>query len=392
MVLIPNDVGIRLRMQTEASLLQVAPVSEIPADLVELRPGQAFSAKIQEVLPENTYKALVAGRSLTLALPQGAKAGDTLELVVVDRTPRMIVAQLAAQTTPEAAATSVGDPFTKLSGAAQLIGSLLARDGTSPPPAALTRGQPLLASASTSSAGLAAELAPQLAKAVGQSGLFYEAHQVQWVMGQRPMTDLLAEPQGQHSTAEALPARGQESSGVVARPTSGAARPSDLTGPMVLLQNLFRNDEARQQSSVQSTPVAAAAANATPAVAAAMPEEIRPLVQQQLDAAATQRMAWHGEVWPGQVLDWQIEPDGQRSGNEQADAERGWITSMRLITPRLGEIDARISLTPQGARITIATPTGASAADLQGAAPSLEKSMAAAGVPLLALQVRHATE
>jgi hypothetical protein len=391
MVLIPNDVGIRMRMQTEASLLQIAPVSEIPADLVELRPGQAFSAKIQEVLPENTYKALVAGRSLTLALPQGAKAGDTLELVVVDRTPRMIVAQLAGQSSPEAAATGTGDPFTKLSGAAQLIGSLLARDGTSPPPAALTRGQPLLASASTNSAGLAAELAPQLAKAVGQSGLFYEAHQVQWVMGQRPMTDLLAEPQAKHSPAEALPARGQESSGVMARPASGAARPAEFSGPMVLLQNLFRSEEARQQGSAQSTP-AAAAANATPAVAAAIPEEIRPLVQQQLDAAATQRMAWHGEVWPGQVLDWQIEPDGQRTDNEQADSERGWITSMRLITPRLGEIDARISLTPQGARITIATPTGASAADLQGAAPSLEKSMAAAGVPLLALQVRHATE
>jgi hypothetical protein len=35
------------------------------------------------------------------------------------------------------------------------------------------------------------------------------------------------------------------------------------------------------------------------------------------------------------------------------------------------------------------TPVGASAADLLDAAPMLEKSMTAAGVPLLALQVRH---
>ncbi|MBK8120176.1 MAG: hypothetical protein IPK39_14130 [Sulfuritalea sp.] len=75
MVLIPNDVGVRMRMQTEAALQPIAPVAEIPADLTDLRPGQAFSARIQEVLPENTYKALVAGRSLTLALPEGAKAG-----------------------------------------------------------------------------------------------------------------------------------------------------------------------------------------------------------------------------------------------------------------------------------------------------------------------------
>jgi hypothetical protein len=46
-------------------------------------------------------------------------------------------------------------------------------------------------------------------------------------------------------------------------------------------------------------------------------------------------------------------------------------------------------MTPQGARIAIATPIDASAADLREAAPLLEKSMAAAGVPLLALQVKH---
>ena len=89
---------------------------------------------------------------------------------------------------------------------------------------------------------------------------------------------------------------------------------------------------------------------------------------------------------------WQIEPDGQQSGAEPADPERGWVTSLRLVTPRLGEIDARLSLGRQGARIAIVTPVGASAADLLDAAPSLEKSMAAAGVPLLALQVRHDAE
>jgi flagellar hook-length control protein FliK len=385
MVLIPNDVGILMRMQTEASLLRpVAPVSEIPADLAELRPGQAFSAKIQEVLPENTYKALVAGQSLTLALPQGAKAGDTLELVVVDRTPRLIVAQLASQGSHgEVATGGTNYPFTNLSPIAQLIGSLLARNGNPPTPAALTPGPPLLAMASADTAKLAADLAPQLAKAVGQSGLFYEAHQVQWIMGQRPMTDLLAEPQAKHSPTAAPPVPGQESSSLVGRPTS-SARPAELSAPMVLLQNLFGSTETRQKTSTQPAE--------TTNPAQVVPEELRPLVQQQLDAAATQRLAWHGEVWPGQSLDWQIEPDGQRTGYEQANSERGWTTSMRLTTPRLGEIDAQLSLTPQGVKITIATPTNASAADLQNAAPSLEKSMAAAGVPLLALQVKHGTE
>jgi hypothetical protein len=380
MVLIPSDIGVTMRMQTETALHPIAPVSEIPADLVELRPGTTFSARIQEVLPENTYKALVAGRSLTLALPQGAKAGDTLELVVVDRTPQLVVAQLANRSSTTDAATGANSQFATLSRTAQLIGSLLARDGTPPPPAALTPGRPLLATAFADTAKLAAELAPQLARAVGQSGLFYEAHQVQWVMGQRPMTDLLAEPQARHSPATTQPARGQESPGLAPAPLS-SRRPSEQTVPMTLLQSLFGSDDIRQQTGTQPA--------ATPNPAQAVPEELRPLVQQQLDAAATQRLAWHGEVWPGQSLDWKIEPDGQRAGHEQAESERGWTTSMRLVTPRLGEIGAQISLTPQGARITIATPTGASAADLQSAAPSLEKSMAAAGVPLLALQVKH---
>ncbi|MDP1733985.1 MAG: flagellar hook-length control protein FliK [Sulfuritalea sp.] len=383
MVLIPNDVGIRMRMQTEASLLTpVAPVSEIPADLVELRPGQTFSARIQEVLPENTYKALVAGRSLTLALPQGAKAGDTLELVVVDRTPSLVVAQLTHRNSPGDAAAGANPQFANLSRTAQLIGSLLARDGAPPPPAALTRGRALLPAAFADTARLAAELAPQLAKAVGQSGLFYEAHQVQWVMGQRPMKDLLVEPQARHAPREA-PAPGQESGGLPARPAANASPPQQ-SGPMAILQSLFGNEEARRQVAAQQAPPG----NPVQIV----PEDLRPLVQQQLDAAATQRMAWQGEVWPGQSLDWQIEPDGQRTGGEQTDSEGSWITSLRLVTPRLGEIDARLSLAPEGVRIVIATPAGASAADLLEAAPSLEKSMAAAGVPLLALQVKHAAE
>ena len=119
--MIPNDAGIRMRMQTEASLQPILPVSEIPAELADLRPGSTFSARIQEVLPENTYKALVAGRSLTLALPEGAKTGDTLELVVIDRTPRLIVAQLANGKGTADASGGAGYEFTSLSRTAQSL-------------------------------------------------------------------------------------------------------------------------------------------------------------------------------------------------------------------------------------------------------------------------------
>ena len=54
MVMIPTDVGLQVRNQTEPGTHPVRAVGEIPADLPDLRQGQVFRARIQEVLPENS--------------------------------------------------------------------------------------------------------------------------------------------------------------------------------------------------------------------------------------------------------------------------------------------------------------------------------------------------
>jgi len=369
-----------MRTQSEAPLHPVLPTDGVPSDISDLPPGKLFSARIQEVLPDNTYKALVAGRQLTLALPQGAKAGDLLELVVIDRSARVVVAQLA-----NAGADGVSAPpyeFTNLSRAGQLIGSLLGRNGEAPPSVALTRGQALLAEVPTDGKQLASNLAPQLAKAVGESGLFYESHQVQWANGQRPLGDLLAEPQGKFSSPATLEEHLPKAADIAAdvQPKSGAdatGRPA-ATGALALLQTLL-GIEPGQAPKAPEPPV-------TPNPAQTLPEELRPIVQQQLDAATTQRMAWHGDVWPQQPMQWEIQKDG-RSAQEHDGEARGWTSSLRLTTPRLGEIDARINFTGSGVRITVATAMDRSASDLRNAIPALEGALAAAGVPLLSLKV-----
>lgn len=393
MVLIPSDAGVRMRTQTEPVLHPVLPVADVSIDLSDLPPGKVFSAQIQEVLPENTYKALVAGRQLTLALPQGAKAGDLLELVVIDRSPRVVVAQLANPTAEGAS----GQPyqFTSLSKAGQLIGSLLARDGQNPPSVALTRGQALLAQTPANARQLAADLAPQLARAVGESGLFYEAHQVLWTRGQLPLSALLAEPQGRYASpatltgaalnnadadtdpAASLQPKLADLGGSGGRPGSPSAQ-SASSGPLAFLQTLFG-----LESNPAPSPPAPQTAAATP-----LPEELRPIVQQQLDAAATQRLAWHGDVWPQQPMHWQIQRDDGSSQQRDAEADRGWTSSLKLTTPRLGEIDAQLKLTAAGVRIAIETSHDASADNLRNAIPWLENSLAAAGVPLLSLRVK----
>ena len=492
MALIPSDAGLRIRPGNDSPLQPLARPQEIPADLPELRQGQRFMASIQEVLPDNTYRALVAGKSVTLSLPEAAKSGDTLELVVVERTPKSILAQLeplrpgqrftasidevlpdhsyrasvggrsvtlaladpaqkgdilelvvvertakaiVAQSEPlrqgqafsarilevlpgniyraavagrelqlqldepaqagqtlrlrviergptaivaERADLGEGDsgayPYALLSRAARQIGALLPPQGEAPQAAALNRGQPLLTAAPTT----VTELTTALSRAVGQSGLFYEAHQAQWIAGKRPLAALLAEPQGSHSEA-ALIARHSAEAEVQAEATGVAETPAAPGAPTAAA--------ALSPSADVTNARAAVAASALP-MHDGVPDDLRPLVQQQLDAVATQRLLWHGEVWPGQEMQWQIErraPD-ERATQQEPDS---WSSHLNLTTPGLGRIQAAINLAGGGVGIAIAVADAEVARRLNIATPALEQSLAAAGVRLLGIRIKH---
>lgn len=373
MALIPPDAGIRMRLQNElpAQPQPIAPLPEIPGDLPELTLGQAFTARIQEALPQNTYKALVAGKFVTLQLPEGAKAGDTLELVVVDRTPRAVVATLAGQAGVAAAAGETY-PHATLSPAARLIGELLLPQGEAPEPTPLNRGQPLLSGPPLRGS----DLAPVLAKAIAESGVFYEAHQAQWVAGQRPLEQLLLEPQAQ-VPVDAAAQRGNQAA------TSGeASLPALRHAPQnSLIQSLFGGERAADSGQ---------AASQNTSLAHVVPEALRPIVQQQLDAAATLRLVWHGEAWPNQPMEWEIVREDERgAAPEEAEERASWRTHLRLETPRLGRVDAALQLTRAGIQLTIVAPDRAAAADLQQAAPQLAAALDAAGLSLLSFAVRH---
>lgn len=386
MALIPPDAGIRMRMQTEANLLQpVQPTHEIPSDLPELRPGQTFNARIQEVLPDNTYRALVAGKQLTLQLPEGAKSGDELELVVVDRSARVVIAKLVEGGTAAGQTGEAGSyAFAKFSPAARMIGQLLPAEGEAPPPAQLNRGQPLLPQP-LQSQNAAALLVPTLAKAVSQSGMFYEAHQAQWVTGKLPLEQLLQEPQGQRSQPAAFQHAAAE---IAARTISTAERPVTVNAVLQALQG--GAEKVGHGGTAVPTEIASASAPGTAVLARQVPDDLRPLVQQQLEAVATQRMVWQGEIWPGQTMDWEIgREEPEREGDGSSNEEYRWSTALSLTTPRLGRIDARLRLTAEGVRIMLATPYGASAADLRDEAPKLAGALEAARVPLLDFQVKH---
>lgn len=346
--MIPGDLAARLRMLTEASFFQgeptVAPLSRVKSiseHLPDFAPGQRIVANLQATSADNTYLARVNGREVTLALPQSVKAGDTLELIVSHITPRAVFATLAQPTADAAAAMS----RPALSQAGKLISFLLTGQPAAET-ASLAGGEPLLASPPSPGAG-AAQLANRLGTAVGQSGLFYESHQARWLAGQIDTASLQQEPQGRIATStQAAPASPAGTTDTTA--TAAASRPATDTPPPI-------------------------------------PERLLPLVHQQLDAIATQHMVWQGQVWPGQMMEWEIEDPEQDRTTADEGTEPYWNTTLRLTLPGLGGVEARLHLTPAGVAMRLIADNDTTRNALDAGQQQLADALAAANVPLTGL-------
>lgn len=375
--MIPADVASRLRLITPeqpAPPQPVTPARQLTDVLSELVPGQRVLAEIQALLPNGTYRAIIAQRDVTLALPFSAKPGDALELEVVESDGKLTLAFVANRnpSTPGAQAESVS---ATLSPTGQLIGDLLGgidEKGRKPLPLALNGNQPLIGEFPED----ASQLAPVLKDALSKSGMFYEAHQARWVEGRLTTSALLQEPQGklsaalqaQHAsqpTSANVPNQGGE---LVAATASHPAKdmPPPATG----------SDAAASQKTALQTPI---------------PADLTPLVRQQLDALATQTYVWQGQVWPGQQMHWEIEEDAEGRRDAQEEGASGqWQTRLQLTLPGLGGIDAVMRLRAGGTiDLTLVTDSDQSRQTLTAASDGLRRQLDDAGLSLTGLIVRH---
>lgn len=324
-------------------------------------------AEIQALLPNGAYRAVVAQREITLALPFSAKEGDSLELEVVENDGKIALAFVANRSANAAAGSAQESVAATLSSTGKLIGDLLggvSDQGKRAAPAPLNGNRPLV----DSFPGGAPQLVPILKEALSKSGIFYEAHQARWVAGELPTEALRQEPQG-----KILPT------------------PSIATTATVNVTPEAKTTEPPPPPILTSTTPPAAHRTEEPAQTNSLiPRELTPIVQQQLDALATQNYAWQGQIWPGQQMQWEISgnPDDARSAEDETAGR--WQTRLKLSLPILGGIDTVLRLRAGGeVEITMTADSESSEARLRDSAGSLRGQMEAAGLKLTQLIVQH---
>ncbi|WP_227470359.1 flagellar hook-length control protein FliK [Massilia sp. YMA4] len=332
--------------------------------------GQAVQGQVLAKMTDGSFLVRVADTNARMLLPAGVDVGAEVPMTVVAAQPRAMlqVGNEAAQTpiVHTQAGALPGQAGRPLSAAAALLGKApltpaehlpeLDRNtaqATLSPAAraiasALTQaysapGAPVIIHGKTPLAGAAGPqpeaLTKQLQNALGESGLFYESHVAEWAEGKRPLQDLQREPQMLRAQAHAM----------------------------------------------QSPSEAAARALAGPDLSAAQ------MINQQLHTQEQGKVQWHGEAWPGQPMQWEVQREendgrsrGGRDGHEEAPV---WRSGVKFRFPLLGKVAANVTMVGDQVHVSVQSDSDDTADTLRAWASVLQGALDAAGAPLASLSI-----
>ncbi len=391
--MIHNDIQNQLALMMKTQAPPLIDVANSAVETPEWAPGQQLPAHVLASLGNGRFSVMVEDQTLDMSLPHNTQAGDKLELVFVSGNPRPTFALLSDVTKGLTNQSS----SVVLSDTSKLMGMLQQAAGN----AANTTLAPALANAVPVVPGEpppTQQFANALRDAISQSGLFYESHQAEWVVGERPLASLLLEPQAQLSpllnqqkgAATTPPSTSPSTSSPTdsnrtaqansSAQASNAAQPTTAsqlkmdTAQMVITSNANRvsGDANDQAQNAINNPVHAATTS---------------LVQNQLDMLGNHQVIWQGQAWPGQEMEWEIEEDNRRA----ADAEQiaTWRTRLHLNFPVLGGITAHLALAGKGIKIDFSVEQDNSAQLLRGETPRLAQAMETSGLQVTGLTVRQ---
>jgi hypothetical protein len=119
-----------------------------------------------------------------------------------------------------------------------------------------------------------------------------------------------------------------------------------------------------------------------------MPPE---MVAQQLQVLEQQRLAWHGEVWPGQSMQWEIS-ERESSAQSADDPTLNAIQSnLKLELPQLGEVSVRITMVNGRFSIRVQPEQVAAFNSMQAKRSELALNLQSVGLSLESLQITSET-
>jgi hypothetical protein len=228
-------------------------------------------------------------------------------------------------------------------------------------------------------------MAKALQGGVSNSGVFYESHLLQWAEGTLDAADLMKEPQASFPTAPGtMPAANNSGQNTQINNNTLNNLPTNLQ------TNLQISQDAKLNLQTGTTP-STAANNTTATNSITLPKEATPLIQQQLQTQEQQRFVWHGELWPGQSMQWEISRDA--SGQKQSHQhEQTWQSAVNFELPQLGNVSAKLQLTGTRLRLSVSTPNPATALMLQNHANELIGAFDNTGTQLDALTINASSK
>jgi hypothetical protein len=218
-----------------------------------------------------------------------------------------------------------------------------------------------------------ATLAQALKFTLQDSGLFYESHLGDVAYGQRTVAQLAREPQAALNPEQAPKINPAGENRSILADNVRFSLPTSAAPVMP------------QADGLPSTGSAPTWSGSQPSLAPATPPGIHPeaalLVRQQLEVLANQTLAWEGTAWPGTPMWWEVSreqqdtsPSGKRAGLQT------WATRLVLTMPRLGSVEARLSLAGDQLVMQIVAPNGDG--EILSATGALRERMLAAGLTL----------
>lgn len=304
---------------------------------VRLAPGTRLFVEVIEPLAGGGVRARALSGGAEHRMPFNAGVGERLQVLVTGSEGATSYALLNIEAANDAPS---------ISPAARLLAALAPDRGEAMRPPVLYGKSPLSARSGVD----APALARGLMQALSGSGLFYEAHQAQWVAGMRGREQLLDEPQVK----------------LTLRDAPGSAERGAL--PLAM------------------------AADSARALDGVVHRETVPLVQQQLAALETGAIVWRGEIWRGQTAEWIVQREreqGEPAGRDAPAAPCPCRTRLRLTLPHLGAIDAAIAVGLNGIDMRIAAGNTEAGVGLEAAKPELLAALTEAELPVTRLEIRH---